>query len=218
MPCWDLRNAWSLKPLVSKLDQWLMATAALLFMLILLQPGSNIKQETYAQDVPLNLVNIKWPSPPSTDPGVSNQHDGEASFIQIQWPAGTEEREKIRQVLHQCLGVSLAKLDSKGKINVRERASKQAYSQYVRQFSQPMDGTDAKLENFWREVPGRLVRLYPVALDQRIFAGIGLTQRAVNVTGRFRWQQNSLIMTHITVDSEIRPGLIKLYGGNPAAC
>lgn len=204
--------------MVSKLDQWLMATAAILFMIILLQPGSNIKQETSAQDVPLNLVNIKWPSPPSTDQGVSNQNDGEASFIQIQWPAGTEEREKIRLVLHQCLGVRLAKLDSKGKINARERASKQAYSQYARLFSQPMDGTDAKLENLWREVPGRLVRLYPMALDQRIFAGIGLNQGATSVTGRFRWQQNSLIMTHVTVNGQIRSGLMKLYRGNPAAC
>jgi hypothetical protein len=81
-----------------------------------------------------------------------------------------------------------------------------------------MDSTDAKLENLWREVPGRLVRLYPMDLDQRIFAGIGLTQRVANVTGRFRWQQNSLIITHITLDSQLRPGLMKLYGGNPAAC
>ncbi len=213
--------------MVNKLGQWLLATAAILLVVIFFQTDPVITQEAAAPGSPLSLANIRWPSPPAADIGAGSA-ENEASFIQIQWPTDNLERQKIRQALHQCLGVSLAKVDNRGDIQAREYAGQQSYnqnqnqnqnySQYARQFSQPMDAADARLVHRWRELPGQLVRLYPLTLDQQLFSALGLTQQKVTVTARFRWQQNSLMMTNIIVNNQLRPGLITLYRGNPSAC
>ncbi len=203
--------------MVNRLGQWLLATAAILLVAIFFQTDPVVMQEAAAPVSPLNLANIRWPSPPGADIGEGSA-ETEASFIQIQWPTASLERQKIRQALHQCLGVSLAKIDNRGDIQAREYAGQQNYSQYARQFSQPMDAADARLAHRWRELPGQLVRLYPLTLDQQIFSALGLTRQKVNVTARFRWQQNSLIMTNIIVNGQLRPGLITLYRGSLSAC
>lgn len=206
----------------NKLDQTLLAIAAILLLAIFLttfRVAPEATQKPAMPAAPMNLASIRWPSPPTvTDTGVRSDKEEATSFIQIQWPTASAERHKIRQVLHQCLGVSLAKVDRKGSILQREHADEQNYSQYARQFSQPMDTVDARLELRWRDLPGQLVRLYPITLDQKLFAAMGVTGEGARVTGRFRWQQNSLIMTHITVNDQIRSGLMTLYRGNPSTC
>ena len=173
----------------------------------------------------LNLSQVRLPAPGAMQhtpaaavrPSAASNTEATGISIQIQWPAELRERRQVRHVLHQCLGVRLAKVDVTGQILAIEvPAPQQSFSQYARQFTLPMEEKDAHQVAAWRATPGTLVRLYPDTLDQALFRAFRLdkSHRQIDITGQFRWRANSLIMHQVTINGALQPGLLKLQQGN----
>lgn len=194
------------------------------------QPGTPEARPEVETPTQLAVTQVSLPPPPlpplplpplpqaptpvsESTPGAQGQGVGRS--IRIEWPSDPGERHDIRRILHGCLGVSLAALDSQDRLIAIEGSNTGGFSQYGRRVIQPMNQQD---DHFMRLHPGaeRFVRLYPRYLDTRLFGHFGVDpddDGPLDITGRFRRLGNSLMMTRMTVNGRVSTESVVLFAG-----
>lgn len=138
---------------------------------------------------------------------------GEAAGIQLDWPAERRQRQALFDLLYDCIGIGLGRIQDNQLIPLLPPS--QQYSGLLRRIDGQMTHREQQL---FARTPmsgtAMEVRLFPRHIDARLFAGLkGLGIDASHegpIQGRYQVGRGKLMVTHLTIGDQAVTGQILL--------
>ena len=134
-----------------------------------------------------------------------NDKAKDAPKININMPESAAMRTAVSNNLRACLGVSMGKINSKGRVVAQEN-SRYPLSAYVRLVQGALTAKEHAIANQWRQLPGSIVRFYPEYLDARLLGGLQsmLNSRLdqAKVQGEYHFERGVLSLNKIQINGQ----------------
>ncbi len=146
---------------------------------------------------------------------------GKGPGIEIAWPVSRRGREGLFNLLHDCLGLRVAKLH-RGQLSAVEESSAALGGQKMSRFVRLVVGSISAREQTLLtrlHANGVAVRLFPRQVDASMLAGLaslvgGNYAHSQQIRGHYRRQGSALLIENIAVDGRAIAGVVRLAGAS----
>ncbi len=140
--------------------------------------------------------------------------------IEFSWPKESSEQRRIANILRQCVGVRLAKVNADGTFSASEQYTKNI-SPYARAIIGYTSQEESAVINQWRGLPGQVVRLYPLKADAVLLGSLmsllnkdqNLQKDAKQIKGQYVINGKVLKINSITINGNTQEGELVVSKG-----